>query len=232
MDFIFGCWSQRSSNVDCRTVVERMKGFFVGQHVPHLLFPLGPNFAAGVASFVTPPGSLGKAMVETDEVIAVGDVTLYDEASVDSNGKVRTTPAEELLRVAKVRDDESGLAALNGDFAVAAYDKRTEALTLIRDPCGILPLHYSQHGQACAFSALVRPLLLTPWALEALDEIGLAAYLVVGAPGLERTCFRSVKSVLPASRVVLRGTRDAAISRKYWLPTPDWRHGGPRPRKR
>jgi asparagine synthase (glutamine-hydrolysing) len=215
MDFIFGCWSDRRSSVDCRGVTERMTAFFERQGVPYEVFPFDPHFAGGAASFITEKSKLRRCVLEEPELIAVGDVTLYDPPEPSVDGPVPSP----LAGVAKAHGDENRLARLNGDFAAAVYDRKSGAMTLIRDHCGIVPLHYSQAGDACAFASLVRPLLLTPWATDELDEIALATYLVLMAPGRERTYFTSAKSVLPASRVVVDSSRPA-VSRKYWLPRP------------
>lgn len=219
MDFFFGCWSSGRSNVDCRGVAEGMTGFFRQQNVPFGLFVSEPNFSAGIASFFTPVELLGQGVVETADVVAVGDVTMYDGASGGRGGAAKRTVADELLSIANSCSDESRLAALNGDFAAAIRDKRNGSLTLIRDHCGISPLHFSQHGEACAFSSLVRPLLLVPWASVELDQIGLASFLLMMAPGRERTYYSSVKTVLPAGRMLF-GVGQGAVNGRFWRPGP------------
>jgi asparagine synthase (glutamine-hydrolysing) len=214
MDFIFGCWSDRHSSVDCRGIAARMAAFFQRQNVAYALFPFDPHFAAGVASFLTGGSRLSSRALETPEAMAVGDVTLYGPPDA-ADGAARS-PLSELVAA---RGDEPRLARLNGDFAAAIADRSTGRLTLIRDHCGVMPLFYSQHGAACAFSSLVRPLLEAPWATPQLDEVALATYLLMMAPGRERTYYTCAKAVLPASRVVLDGSASAA-SRKYWLPHP------------
>lgn len=214
MDFIFGCWSDRRSSVDCRGIAARMTAFFERQNVDYALFPFDPHFAAGVASVVTEKSRLHSRTLEAPEAIAVGDVTLYDPPDAADG-----SPRSPLAELVAARGDETRLARLNGDFAAAVADRSTGALTLIRDHCGVMPLFYSQHGAACAFSSLVRPLLEVPWATPQLDEIALATYLVMMAPGRERTYYTCAKAVLPASRVLVDGSNRAA-SRKYWLPRP------------
>ena len=220
MDFLFGCWSHCRSSIDCRSVVDKMTLFFKQQSVPYKLFPFGPNFAAGIASFTTAKSGLEKDVAETSEFIAVGDVTLYERESTSGNWESTSAAVSHDLRtLAQARHDEARLARLNGDFAAVVYDKGSQKLTMIRDHCGILPLQYSLFGEACAFSSLVRPLLLTPWASHDFDQIALATYLLLCVPGRERTCYRSVKTVLPASRVVVSANASVQ-SRKYWQPHP------------
>ncbi len=220
MDFLFGCWSHCRSSIDCRSVVDKMTLFFKQQSVPYKLFPFGPNFAAGIASFTTAKSGLEKDVAETSEFIAVGDVTLYERESTSGNWESTSAAVSHDLRtLAQARHDEARLARLNGDFAAVVYDKGSQKLTMIRDHCGILPLQYSLFGEACAFSSLVRPLLLTPWASHDFDQIALATYLLLRVPGRERTCYRSVKTVLPASRVVVSANARVQ-SRKYWQPRP------------
>lgn len=219
MDFIFGCWSEANSSVDSRTVVTSMSDFFVEQKVPHRIISSSPHFAAGVASLMTAPGELHLRAVETEQKIVVGDVTLYDQASVDPSGRAKLARRAELLRVATACGDDEKLAELNGDFAIAVFDRTRQSLALVRDHCGILPLFYSRHGSACAFASLVRPLLMTPWASDELDSIALASYLAIGAPGLDRTYFTGVRALRPASCLRL-GPGQTARTSKYWHPGP------------
>lgn len=208
MEFVFGSWSPHNSNIDCRAVLDAMSEFFQRQSVAFAHFKRDPNFAAGVASFSNDPARLQKCFLETQDVIAVGDVQLYGTTSSEKCG---------LARLTSLAGDEQGLAALNGEFAAAILDKQRQSLTLVRDHCGLAPLHYSFRGDACAFSSLVRPLLAVPWGSEEIDEIALASFLVIMAAGRERTFYRCAKTVLPASRVTI-DAKGSLRSGKFWHP--------------
>jgi len=52
----------------------------------------------------------------------------------------------------------SGLADLNGIFALALLDVANARLLLARDPFGIKPLYYTRSGSGLAFSSEIRPL--------------------------------------------------------------------------
>ena len=51
------------------------------------------------------------------------------------------------------------LAHLNGDFALAVYDRSTRTLWLARDRLGVKPLYYFDHGGIFAFASRPAPLL-------------------------------------------------------------------------
>lgn len=196
-----------------------MSEYFEARGVTYELYPFAANYALGIASFENSPNLLRNAVAETETSIAIGDVTLYDEQSVKERQGERQNNQAQLQRVNDASDDTEALARLNGDFAVAVYNKKSKSLALIRDHLGILPLHYSFSGDVCAFGTLVRPLLAVPWASRALDKAGLASFLINHDSGVERTFFQSVRRLRAATVLTLSPGIDPR-NKKYWRPRP------------
>lgn len=198
-----------------------MAAFFKRHHRPVHVYLFGPHFAAGVAPPVAAPEVAGRGVAVTGQMIVAGSAALYDDvtAVVSAGNRATSEPpsGDPLQRIAQVAGSAPQLAALDGDFAAAVHDVAANTLTLVRDHFGSVPLYYSQYGEAAAFASLPPPLLCVPWATRQLDDVALASYLKLLAPGLERTFYRSVKSLLPASRITFGGTAPA-VGHKYWRP--------------
>lgn len=105
----------------------------------------------------------------------------------------------------------AGLAALEGDFALAVWDGRRRLLLARRDPLGAYPLFWRRLDDGLA---LATALPLLPGAdAAAIDAEHVADYLAV--PGLvgefaaERTAYRDIRRVLPDAVTTLAPDGDA-----------------------
>lgn len=108
-----------------------------------------------------------------------------------------------------------GVDRLEGQFAYAIHDGRTNEIHLFRDRVGILPLYYYLDADTFAFASEIKALLsLMPE--RAVDEDSIYDYLthrVVPAPN---TLIRGVRKVLPGHRLTL--TADGrVITEPYWV---------------
>lgn len=110
------------------------------------------------------------------------------------------------------------LPKLNGIFAFAIWDKRSQELLLARDPLGVKPLYYNQSKQGFAFASEIKtllPLLDSP--LE-LDAISLHRYLsFLWCPG-DGTPVKNVRKLPPGEAIVVREGRIAQKWQWYQLP--------------
>lgn len=106
---------------------------------------------------------------------------------------------------------------LNGQFAIALWDKRRQRLLLIRDRTGIRPLFYAQFGGRLAFASEVKSLFTLPDLPRRLDLEGLASTFTYWSVLPPKTVFEGVLSLPPGHFM----TVDAAGLRiaRYW----DWR---------
>ncbi|MCB9744093.1 MAG: asparagine synthase (glutamine-hydrolyzing) [Alphaproteobacteria bacterium] len=94
---------------------------------------------------------------------------------------------------------EAVLERLEGDYALAVWDRRDKVLHLARDPVGVKPLYYAQKGDRFAFASDVRALLLLPWVSRALAPEELAEYLSFRYTHAPRTLLRDVWQLPAAS---------------------------------
>lgn len=111
---------------------------------------------------------------------------------------------------------ETFVERLNGQFAIALWDGRTQRLVLARDRVGIRPLYYTQAGSQLAFASEIKALFTLPEVKRQWAPSGLAS--VFGwwsaiAPG---TAFEGIHSLPPGHLMTVdaKGTH----MRRWW----DW----------
>ncbi|HNV69414.1 MAG TPA: asparagine synthase (glutamine-hydrolyzing), partial [Candidatus Ozemobacteraceae bacterium] len=105
----------------------------------------------------------------------------------------------------------------NGMFAFAIWDKREQALFLVRDRYGVKPLYYACWGQTFLFGSEQKAILTHPAARRELDKKALLEYFTFQNIFTDRTLLRGVRLLPPASmvRVELGSVRKPDIKR-YW----------------
>lgn len=119
-------------------------------------------------------------------------------------------------------EGEAMFARINGQFAIAIWDGRSQRLLLARDRFGIRPLFWSQDGDEVRFGSEIKALAATRPGL-ALDRLALLQTLRFWTVAGERTAFAGIRQVPPASFV--EATPDGIRVRRYWewpvVPSPD-----------
>lgn len=117
--------------------------------------------------------------------------------------------------------EERGLEfvnALNGDFALALWDRRRRRLVLARDRVGVRPLYWTQAGGRLLFASEIKGLLGGGVAAQ-LDLAGLAETLTYWAPLPPRTLFAGVQALPPGALLI--ASEDGIEVRRYWsAPLP------------
>ena len=86
-----------------------------------------------------------------------------------------------------------------GIFNLLILDNAENKLYILNDRLGLLPLYYLEEGEAFGFSPLARPLAESGNNAEVVDEIALSELLLYGWMVGERTAYRQVKLMSPAS---------------------------------
>ncbi|MEO0602958.1 MAG: asparagine synthase-related protein, partial [Myxococcota bacterium] len=161
--------------------------------------------------FAEGPALLGpEGWVSPDRVVMV-DGVLWGPSLDD----VETPTSAQIVDAVFARHGVAGLDRLEGEFALAVWDRKLGELVLARDALGTRPLFWSDRGGRLAFASELRALLEVSWIPRELDRSRLAEYLsfqVVHAP---RTLVRGVKQVDAGNVVVARGG-DRRVERYWW----------------
>ncbi len=105
---------------------------------------------------------------------------------------------------------------LNGQFAIALWDKRRQRLVLARDRTGIRPVFYTQAAGRLAFASEVKALFALPEVPRRFDLNGLASTFSYWSALPPSTIFEDVHCLPPGHRMVVdaNGVRTEC----YW----DW----------
>lgn len=106
------------------------------------------------------------------------------------------------------------IAALNGMFAFALWDKPRSRLLLARDRFGVKPLYYTVLGKTLAFASEVKAFLALPDFRVAPDPFAMAEHFTFQNTFGERTLFEGVK-LLPAGHYLICESGDISV-RQYW----------------
>lgn len=111
---------------------------------------------------------------------------------------------------------EKALAAMDGMFAFALWDRAEHTLTLARDRMGEKPLYYGQVGDTFVFASELKAFhTLDAWP-PAIDRNALHLYMRYSYIPAPYSVYEGIRKLPPASCVSLRaGHMDAA-------PTPYW----------
>ncbi|MEL6344916.1 MAG: asparagine synthase-related protein [Myxococcota bacterium] len=114
------------------------------------------------------------------------------------------------------KQGERCLSALSGAFALVIWDRRLQALWLVRDAVGQCPLFWSEDTGRLAFCSEMPPLLELPWVSREIAVENLAEYLSFRYVHAPRTLARGVSSVPPGHLVRIDGA--GARIQRWWRP--------------
>jgi asparagine synthase (glutamine-hydrolysing) len=136
---------------------------------------------------------------------------------LESHGhRFRTRSDTEVVLQAYLRWGADLVERLNGMYAFALWDQRTEELLLVRDRMGIKPLYYAPTPHGVLFGSEPKAILANPLFAPRLKNDGLLELLTnVKTPG--HAVFDGMYEVEPGH--VVRVSRDGVTDRRYWALT-------------
>lgn len=88
---------------------------------------------------------------------------------------------------------------MNGMFAIALYDKRTDDFYLIRDRMGVKPLYYYKNEQGLIFGSELKPIMAHPDFKKDIDTHALSLFLYHGYITAPHTIFKNTYKLKPGS---------------------------------
>jgi asparagine synthase (glutamine-hydrolysing) len=141
----------------------------------------------------------------------------------------RTFSDTEVLLHLYVRHGVEMFQWMNGMFAFAVYDARERRLLLARDRFGEKPLYYFQDGSQLLFASEVKAILEAPGVQAEPDEDALQEYLTFQYCQGDRTLFRGIRRVPPASYIVASDQGEILERREYWTLGFEEDHTRPEP---
>jgi asparagine synthase (glutamine-hydrolysing) len=109
---------------------------------------------------------------------------------------------------------------MNGQFAIAIWDKNERRLLLVRDRPGIRPLFYYCNGRKLVFGSEVKAIFAVPGIPRGFDPRGIDQIFTFWTVVGEATCFEGIRQVPPGCWVEFAEGR--LKSGRYWdYPLPD-----------
>jgi asparagine synthase (glutamine-hydrolysing) len=108
----------------------------------------------------------------------------------------------------------AGWRRVDGQFALALWDARTQRLVLGRDGLGVRPLYYWSSAEGIVFASEIKALLRHRSVSSTVDETALADFLTFTSVPGPRTLFRGICKV-PAGSAAICGN-DAVHVESYW----------------
>lgn len=218
---------------DPKRLLKRMAGTMQREahHRPALWDASTLNYSAGFAS------------VDTGEAIGLaewdGTILVFFGYIAEDNLRERMrampaaaaaqkilSPAETLLSLYR-HCGPSALCQLNGQYTVAVWDGREQALHLINDRLGIQPVYYWHSRGQFVFSTEIKSILAYPGVVGQVDPQAVFELFTCGHPLDERTFYRDIHALPPATLLTYSGSSAPRLE-TYWT-MPLYQSGDPAP---
>lgn len=152
-----------------------------------------------------------------------GEVYNYRELRTELSSRghtFRTSSDTEVVLHAYLEWGEAFTERLNGMYAFALWDPRTEELLLVRDRMGIKPLFYCPTPDGVLFGSEQKAILAHPAVRPAVDAEGLAEIMAFAkTPG--HGVYKGIHELRPGHTV--RVHRSGLTVRRYWA-LEAWEH--------
>ncbi|MFI1940746.1 asparagine synthase (glutamine-hydrolyzing) [Streptomyces purpureus] len=149
-------------------------------------------------------------------LVYTGEVYNFLELKEELTGlghRFRTHSDTEVVLHAYLEWGDAFAERLNGMYALAIWDPRTEELLLVRDRMGVKPLYYYPTADGVLFGSEAKSILAHPEAEAVVDAEGLAEiFAIINTPG--HAVFKGMHEVVPGTSV--RFSRDGHTVRTYW----------------
>jgi asparagine synthase (glutamine-hydrolysing) len=118
----------------------------------------------------------------------------------------------EVLLNLYLRDGDKLMERLNGIFAFAIWDGRSESLLIARDGAGVKPLYYTENAKGVLFASELKALLHEPSIDRTLDHQAIRHHLLYLWCPSPLTMLKSVRKLEPGHALRVRANR----VEKHW----------------
>lgn len=126
-----------------------------------------------------------------------------------------SSDTEVLLQVADF-DNFNWLESLNGMFAFAVWEEKAKRLMLARDRLGVKPLYYVDVGTSLVFASEIKPLLIFPGVLRAVNEKRIGEFLAFRNLVGEDTLFEGIHQLRPGHVMLVEPHAYQPRVERFW----------------
>jgi len=162
------------------------------------------------------PMAVAEGSDDLPVITYTGEVYNFQELREELRGlghEFRTSSDTEVVLRAYLQWGAGFAERLNGIYAFAIWDPRSEELLLVRDRMGVKPLYYHPTEDGVIFGSELKAILAHDDVEAVIDGEGLREiFSIVKTPG--HGVLKGMYEVLPAT--VMRFTKDGSSSHRYW----------------
>lgn len=167
-----------------------------------------------------PEDSYGEQPVAVERGMVVSASRLDNRAELlrefDLSGEDAARQSDgQLVGLAFDRWGEEVSTHLEGDWALAGWDRRAHRLLLARDACGNATLYYFEGKDFIAFASSLKALLALPGVDAQPDPLRLAQVLVAWQNDAELTAYKGFRRLVCAHALTI-GPDGPGRCRRYW----------------
>jgi asparagine synthase (glutamine-hydrolysing) len=206
-----------------RPLLERMCGEMAhrGPDDEGILIGAGIGLGSRRLAIIDVPAG-GQPISNDDESVWIvfnGEVYNHPELRerlVALGHRFRTRCDTEVLLRAYEQWGERCVEELNGMFAFAIWDKRSQTVFMARDRVGIKPLHYAVRGRQLIFASELKCLLCAPEIAFDVDVGALVDYLRFEYVPTPRAMIRDVQKLAPGHTLTWSIPNATATISQYW----------------
>jgi len=151
------------------------------------------------------------------QIVFNGEIYNYLQlrADLESRGhNFRTQSDTEAIAVAYLEWGAECVERLNGMFALALWDTRSQTLLLARDRVGKKPLYYFRDGSLVVFGSELKALRARGGCPAEIDPQAMDCYFSFGYIPAPKTIYKGVNKLRAAHSLLL--TKASAVERTYW----------------
>lgn len=160
----------------------------------------------------------GTVRHEEPDVIVLIDGWIDDPAAVLRRAGADGPPTAGAAVAAAWRRFGPGFVeSIDGEYAIAVWERGTSRLVLWTDPVGTRPIYVTRDAGRVAFSTHLPALLRLPWSTRELRRDLLAEYLSFGTVHAPRTLVRGVDQLVPGDGLSVSDEDDRPLRR---VPIP------------
>ena len=160
-------------------------------------------------------------VTETAVIVFNGEIFNYRELRADlvaSGYAFKSHSDTEVLLNLYLRDGEAMLSQLNGMFAFALWDTRTDSLFLARDGIGVKPLYYTNTSKGFLFASELKALLQEQSVERSLNPEAIHYYLAYLWCPAPQTMLKAVKKLEPGQALLVKNGQIQRHWQFYDLP--------------
>lgn len=202
----------------CRKILEGQRAYFASAHS----IEIEACAAIGAANSLLTPADRPCGVLARDErFIVAADCRIDNRAELAAalnleRGATARLDDPSLILVGWSRWREELIARLDGDFAIAVYERQSRRLILARDAGGQRPLFFAEERERLAFASMPIGLLAEPRLRRGWNLSGFASSLGDQLAS-ELTYFGGINRLMPAHLAVHEKGRMTV--RRWWNPS-------------